>query len=117
MPFKRRATRYPERVTFRKPAADPTVNADGGIVDPGDEYCQRRVKVRAVTGRELEVGDQRVADVTHLVRVQKDSRTKLITPRYWLIREDGTTRLDIVRAYELSSQPRVIEMECKERIQ
>jgi head-tail adaptor len=115
MAYRQRATRYRERVTFYKPAANPTVNPDGGVDDPGDKFVSRRAKIWAVTGREQELGGQTVADVTHRVKVHKDTQTATLTARCWLIRRDGTTRLNIVRAYELFEQRGVIELECKER--
>ena len=115
MAYLKRASRYDERVTFYKPAANPTVNADGGVDDSGDEFVTRAAKIWAVTGREQELGGQTVADVTHRVKVQKDTQTATLTARCWLIRRDGSTRLDVVRAYELFEQRGVIEMECKER--
>jgi hypothetical protein len=115
MGFGHRSVRYKELVTFYRPAASPTVNDDGGVDDAGDLFIHRRVNVWAVSGRERELGAQTVADVTHRVRVHRDRRTEEITPRMWIVRADGSTRLDVVRAFPLDKHPRVIEIECRER--
>ena len=112
--FQHRATRYDERVTFYAPARGPTVNDDGGVEDAGDEICVRWVKIRPVRGGERELGLQTVADVTHLVRLPKDAITATLNPSMWLVRADGN-RLNVVRGYELEDQPRVMELECRER--
>lgn len=108
---------YDKRVTIWQ--NEPTYNTDRQPVENPVEFISRWVNIRSVTGRgrggERFQAQQTQADVTHLVRMHYDSQTKIITPKMWLTKHDGT-RLDILLAFDVDDRHIELELECNQRI-
>ena len=116
MAFRHRTKPRPRTVYLFAPSASPTPNPDGGMPeDAGNPIGKRRAAIQATTGGEAFVGDQQTGNVTHLVRMHPDSKTRLLTNRNWMTLEDRTTRLDIVRSYPRQDTGE-IECQCIQRV-
>jgi head-tail adaptor len=103
-----------EPVTVYRKASSPTTNPDGE--QTGEEvFLQKRwAQIIPLRGRERDVGGQRQADVTHIVRMPSDARSREITAEHWLKRRNGTV-LQIARAVDDGGRRDEIEFECNER--
>lgn len=108
-----RAGDYTDRV--RVCQSTPSTNADGQLVESASDYVRRWAKVRTVGGSERPVAGQLTADLTHRVRLRYDAQTKSITPKMWLLLEDGT-RLDIQRVVDVDRAHVELELECNQRV-
>jgi len=116
MAFKHRTKPYRRTIYLFAPTASPTPNDDGGLPeDAGAAIGKRRASIQATTGNETFIGNQQAGNVTHLVRMHPDSKTRLLTNRNWMTLEDRTTRLDIVRSYPREDTGE-IECQCIQRV-
>jgi len=104
---------YDKRVKVYRNVA--TENPDGQKVETPELFCRPWAKTVPVGGTERPLDQQLQADVTHLVRMHSDSRSRQITPKMWLILADGT-RLNIKRAVDVEGRGIEVELECNERI-
>ena len=86
---------YDRRVTIYYNLAARTANADGQRPESETEYCKRWCSVIPRSAVERFMSRQMKDDVTHVVRMRRDSETKLITSAYWFDLSDGT-RMNIV---------------------
>lgn len=107
------AGRYRERVTVY--SSTPTVNTDGERVEAAVKLFQPWAQIEPIGGREMRNANQTQSDVTHRVRMWSDSYSRTITPRYWIIRSDGSTRLNVVRVIDPRQRRQELELECIEQ--
>jgi len=107
------AGRRRERVTVY--SSTPTTNTDGERVESAIKLFQPWVEIQPVRGTEQFAAKQTQSQVTHIVRMMSDSYSRTITPAFWLIRADGTTRLNVVRVYDPKQRRQELELECIEQ--
>lgn len=108
------AGKYRERVTVYY--SNPTTNADGQLIENAVMLCRPWAEIRPRSGREQFANDQTTAIATHVVRLWSDSLTRTITPMHWIVRADGTTRLNVVRAFDRDNRRKELELECVEQV-
>jgi head-tail adaptor len=111
-----RTSGYRTRVIVCRQDSSATAEDDGEIAESEEEVCTRWAHVWPVRGRERDVNDSLVADVTHLVRLRYDEITSDIDHKYWLTCVTTSERLNIVRAYDPDRRRREIELQCVQRV-
>jgi SPP1 family predicted phage head-tail adaptor len=94
--------------------ATRAANADGQRPESAETICTRWVSVLPRQSAERYVARQLKSDITHVVRMRRDSVTKDITGKYWLVLTDGT-RLNIVGAYDVDNRHMEMELDCIQR--
>jgi SPP1 family predicted phage head-tail adaptor len=106
----------PKRERVSVYASTPTVNSDGERMESAVLLFSPWVEIKPVRGSEEFKAKQVQAGVTHLVRMWSDSYSRTITPRHWLIRSDGSTRLNVVRVVDPKQRRQELELECIEQV-
>jgi SPP1 family predicted phage head-tail adaptor len=114
-----RAGDYNERVKIWKDV--PTPNTDGQLVmTKGDgltadtPWHKCWAKIRPRRSQEIVIADQISVNISYDVTMRYDSKTKQITPEFWIERADGTT-LNITGAINVENADQEIELVCVER--
>lgn len=105
---------YRHRVTIWRNDSSRTANTDGQRPEDAEQFCQRWASVQPVRAAERYLSQQVKHDVTHEVRMRRDSSTKLIDSSYWITLRDGT-RLDVRSIYDVDQEQRELRLECNER--
>ncbi len=108
------AGEYDQRASVYKNASARTANADGQRPESAELVCTRWISVMPSRAIERFLSQQTQADVTHAVRMRRDSATADITAGYWLTLADGT-RLDIVGVFDVDSRRVELLLECNQR--
>ncbi len=108
------AGQYRERVTVYY--STPTTAADGQLIEVATKLFQPWASILPISGRELFQSSQTQATVTHRVQMWSDSYSRTITPKHWIVRSDGTTRLNVVRVYDPKGRRKEMELECIEQV-
>jgi SPP1 family predicted phage head-tail adaptor len=94
----------------------PTTNTDGQKVEVAAKLYSPWAEVLPLSGREQFQAQQAQAQLTHRVRMWSDSYSRQITPRHWLIRADGTTRLNITRVSDQTGRRKELDLDCVEQV-
>lgn len=105
---------YDKRATVWRNSTTRAANADGQRPESAESYCQRWVSVMPARAVERFLSLQTKADITHVVRMRRDSVSKDITAGYWLTLSDGT-RLDIRGVFDVDSRKIELLLECNQR--
>ena len=114
MAYRSHCGEYDKRVTVWKNDPTRSANTDGQRPESATQHCQRWASVMPARAVERLVSQQIKADVTHVVRMRRDSETKDITAAFWLTLSDGT-RLDIRGIFDVDSRKVELLLECNER--
>lgn len=114
MPPRGWAGEYDKRCTVYRNSTTRAANADGQRPESAESVCSRWVSVMPARAAERFLSLQAKTDISHVVRMRRDSVTKDITAAYWLVLTDGT-RLDIRSIYDVDSRKIELQMECNQR--
>jgi SPP1 family predicted phage head-tail adaptor len=106
---------YRDRIEIQQPeSADDWV--DHTDEDNWKPYATRKAEVMSATGREFVSGEKVAADISHMVLMHYDSRTKAITPRMRIVTVVDEKILQIESVYPRGNQRRIMVCQCKEVI-
>lgn len=108
------AGEYNHRVTIWKNDPDREENADGQRPEDPKEICKRWASVMAVRAAERFLSLQVKQDITHAVRMRRDTVTLTFDSSYWLTLRDGT-RLDIRTIHDVDDGRQELILECNQR--
>ena len=104
---------YRDRIQIEEPkAADDWV--DHTHPENWKVYTTRKAEVIASTGREFVSGEKVAADISHMVLMHYDSKTKDITPRMRIVTVVDEKILEIAAVYPRGNQRREMVCQCKE---
>lgn len=105
---------YDRRVTVWRNDPDRVANDDGQRPDSPEQYCERWASIRPARPTERLVSAQLKADVTHEIRMRRDTLTVGITAAYWITLADGT-RFDIRGVFDVDYRKMELKLECNQR--
>jgi len=114
MSYRGYAGEYDRRVSVYRNASSRTANADGQRPESAELVCQRWISLMPARAIERFISQQTQSDVSHAVRMRRDSITAVITAGHWLTLSDGT-RLDIVGVFDVDARKVELLLECNER--
>jgi SPP1 family predicted phage head-tail adaptor len=104
---------YRDRIEIQEPKAEDDW-VDHTDADNWKLYAQRKAEVIAATGREFVSGEKVAADISHMVLMYYDSKTKDITPKMRIKTVVDEKILEIETAYPRGNQRREMVCQCKE---
>lgn len=107
---------YRDRIEIEEPkTADDWVDH----TDPNQWrlFATRKAEAVAATGREFVSGEKVAADISHMVLMHYDSKTKHITPRMRIKVVVDNRILQIESVYPRGNQRREMICQCKEVVQ
>jgi head-tail adaptor len=109
------AGEYDKYVTVYRNSSTRSANPDGQRPESREEYCRRWCSVIPVRATERLLSQQIRGDITHEVRMRRDTLTKAMTSKYWMVLSDGT-RLNIRGGpYDVGGKKMELSFSCVER--
>lgn len=108
---------FDAKVTIYKQDASQAANTDGEFPELADSVGTRWAEVVPLRGQLRQFTSDQRANISHIVRMRRDSVTDDITPNYWLVVSRTSQRLNVMGVVDVEARQRFVELECTERLE